>query len=76
MESESASAELQRKLRISATVADALVAGGLATIEEVAYVPVAEFLSVSGLPESEAETLRRVAKAYLLNESLGNDFFP
>jgi len=71
---ESDSAALQRKLHISAELADKLVRGGLSSLEEIAYVPFDELLQVSSLPESEARSLRRVADSYLLNESLGDDF--
>jgi len=65
---DSPSEELQRKLHIDAALAERLVAGQLTTVKEVAYVPLAEFLDVSGLASEPAAELRRIAKYYLLNE--------
>ena len=65
---ESPSAEFQRKLHVDATLADRLVAGGLTTLEEVAYVPLAELLEVSALPSESAWELRRIARLYLQND--------
>lgn len=73
---ESSSAELQRKLHIGEELANRLVSRGLVSLEEVAYVPFEELLKASQLTEQEAQTLRRVAASYLLNESLGDDFTP
>jgi transcription termination/antitermination protein NusA len=71
---ESPAAELQRKLHIDEALASQLVNGHLETIEEVAYVPIAEFLEVSGLAVADAQSLRRIAALYLLNEGLGDKF--
>jgi len=70
---ESVSAMLQRKLHIGQDLADSIVAGGLTTVEEVAYVPLAEFIEVSRPTIEEATALRSIAQKYLLNEALDND---
>jgi hypothetical protein len=73
---ESSAAELQRKLHIDEALAIQLVKGHLETIEEVAYVPLAEFLEVTGLQAADAKALRQIAALYLLNEGLGDEFGP
>jgi transcription termination factor NusA len=49
-----------------------LVAGGIATLEELGYVPIGELLSVPGLKESDAQLYRQRARAYLLHDATGN----
>ena len=68
--SESPAVMLQRTLHVNSVLASKLVAGHLVSIEEVAYVPFAELLEVSGLRNEEASALRRVAQSYLLNRDL------
>jgi hypothetical protein len=71
---ESPAALLQRKLHIALPLAERLVAHHLVTVEEVAYLPLAELVKASGLQNSEAIALRSIADKYLLNESLGDAF--
>jgi hypothetical protein len=73
---ESSVALLRRALHISTPLAERLVAHRLVTIEEVAYLPLAELVKASGLPNAEALALRSIADKYLLNESLGDDLGP
>jgi N utilization substance protein A len=53
-------------------LARTLVAGGIATLEELGYVPISELLSVPGLKESDAQLYRQRARAYLLHDAPGN----
>jgi N utilization substance protein A len=48
----------------------ALIANGITTLEELAYVPIEELLAVPGLDESEAQSFRRRAAAYLLEDAM------
>jgi hypothetical protein len=72
---ESASAMLQRKIKIDSDLADRLVAGGMETLEEVAYFPWDEYFKICQLPQKEAWDLRYIAKAYLMNEALDDEAF-
>jgi N utilization substance protein A len=54
-------------------LARTLTAGGIATLEELAYVPIAELLGVQGLEESEAQLFRKHARAYLLQDATGSE---
>jgi len=47
-------------------LARTLTAGGIVTLEELAYVPIAELLKVQGLEESQVQLFRKRARAYLL----------
>jgi len=50
-------------------LARTLTAGGIVTLEELAYVPIEELLKVQGLEESQAQLFRKRARAYLLVDS-------
>ena len=63
---ESPEAMFQRTLHMDERLARTLTAGGIATLEELAYVPIAELLKVPGLDESQAQLFRKRARAYLL----------
>ena len=61
----------QRTLRMEAEMAHTLTAGGISTLEELAYVPLNELLEVKGLAESDAQRLRALARKYLLDDVMG-----
>jgi len=61
----------QRTIRIDERLARILTAGGIVTLEELAYVPINELLAVKGLQESEAQLFRRRARAFLLGDAMG-----
>lgn len=69
-EPEDSASMFQRKLKVGSSLAQKLVAGGLTSIEDVAYIPLAEFFEVTGLGPSDAADLRFIAEAYLQNEAL------
>lgn len=71
-ESEQAAARqlFMEKLEVDEEIAAILVGEGFSTIEEIAYVPVAELLSVEGFDEDIVEELRARARDALLNEAL------
>jgi N utilization substance protein A len=71
-ESEQASARqlFVDKLEVDEEIAGILVGEGFNTVEEVAYVPVAELLAVDGFDEDIVEELRSRARDALLNEAL------
>ncbi len=50
-----------------------LVDEGFSTLEEIAYVPVSELLSIDGLDEETVEELRRRAKAVLTTRALASE---
>jgi N utilization substance protein A len=58
------------KLEVDDEIAGILVSEGFNTVEEVAYVPVAELLAVEGFDEDIVEELRSRARDALLNEAL------
>ena len=60
----------QDKLEVDEEIAGILVAEGFTTIEEIAYVPVAELLAVEGFDQDIVEELRARARDALLNEAL------
>jgi N utilization substance protein A len=62
---ESPEAMFQRILQMDERLARVLTAGGIVTLEELAYVPIDELLRIEGLGESEAQTFRSRARAYL-----------
>jgi len=70
---ESPEAMFQRTLKMEASVARVLIAGGIATLEELAYVPIGELLEVQGLDESLAQQFRKRARAYLLRDVMGDE---
>lgn len=60
-------------LDIDEDVADVLVDEGFTTLEEVAYVPLEEFLAIDGFDEDIAEELRNRAKDALLTKALADE---
>ena len=64
---------LQRTLHVSGALAERLVAGGITTLEEVAYVPLHELRQVGGLWEEEATVLRNSARKYVLDQVIGGE---
>ena len=60
-------------LDIDEDVADVLVDEGFASLEEVAYVPLEEFLAIDGFDEEIAEELRSRAKDALLTQALASE---
>ena len=58
------------KLEVDEEIAGILVSEGFSTVEEVAYVPMAELLAVEGFDEDIVEELRSRARDALLNEAL------
>ena len=59
-------------LDVDEDVAEVLVAEGFTTLEEVAYVPLEEFLAIEGFDEDIAEELRSRAKDALLTLALAS----
>jgi len=62
-----------RSLGINLASARALEAAGFTSIEEVAYVPIAELLETKEVPEHRLMEIRKVARDALLKEALGNE---
>ncbi len=58
------------KLEVDEEIAGILVGEGFTTVEEIAYVPVAELLAIEGFDEEVVEELRARARDALLNEAL------
>ncbi len=69
---ESTTEMLQRTLHISSALAIKLVAGGVSSLDEVAYLPFGELREIGDLWEEEATALRNLARHYLMNETLGD----
>jgi N utilization substance protein A len=63
----------QRTLQMGEKLARVLTAGGITTLEELAYVPIDELLGVEGLGETEAQLFRKRAVAYLLQDAMGGE---
>lgn len=61
------------KLDVDAEVADILVQEGFSTLEEVAYVPLAEMLEIVAFDESTVNELRDRARNVLLTEAIVNE---
>jgi len=61
----------QRILHVGEKLARNLMASGIATLEEVAYVPIAELMGIQGLDEPEAQRIRKHARMYLLRAAVG-----
>ncbi|MDV6326535.1 transcription termination factor NusA [Idiomarina sp. Sol25] len=73
-------AETQRLLNLFVSTLDidedfasVLVDEGFSSLEEVAYVPVAEFLDIEGMDEDIVEELRSRARAYLTTKALATE---
>ncbi|MDX1399785.1 MAG: transcription termination/antitermination protein NusA, partial [Oceanospirillum sp.] len=60
-------------LEIDEDFADVLVEEGFSTLEEVAYVPISELLSIDGFDEEIVEELRSRAKAVLTTRALASE---
>lgn len=58
------------KLDIDEELADLLIEEGFSTLEEVAYVPLAEMLEIDGLDEETVNELRNRARNVLLTEAI------
>ncbi|MDD2884972.1 MAG: transcription termination factor NusA [Dechloromonas sp.] len=58
------------KLDIDEELADLLIEEGFSTLEEVAYVPLAEMLEIDGLDEEIVNELRNRARNVLLTEAI------
>ena len=71
--SESPEAMFQRTLHMDVRLAQTLTAGGIVTLEELAYIPIAELLGVKGLEEPEEQLFRKRARAYLLVDPMGSE---
>ena len=76
-ETEAASARdsFIEKLSIDEEVASLLVEEGFLTLEEVAYVPVEELLSIPDLSEDQIMDLRESAKNILLTEAIASEAY-
>ena len=57
-------------LYIDEELADLLIEEGFSTLEEVAYVPLAEMLEIDGLDEEIVNELRNRARNVLLTEAI------
>ena len=62
--------EKVQNLEIDEDFATVLIDEGFSSLEEVAYVPVAELLAIDGMDEDIVEELRARARDALLNEAL------
>jgi len=60
-------------LDIEEDIADVLIEEGFTTLEEVAYVPLEEFLAIDGFDEDIANELRNRAKDALLTKALADE---
>jgi N utilization substance protein A len=72
LEAETAATRLlfMEKLDIDEDLADLLIGEGFSTLEEVAYVPLAEMLEIEGLDEEIVNELRARARNILLTEAI------
>ena len=61
------------KLDIDEELADLLINEGFSTLEEVAYVPLAEMLEIEGLEEDLVNELRTRARNALLTEAIATE---
>ena len=61
------------KLDVDEEVADILVQEGFASLEEVAYVPIAEMLEIPAFDEETVNELRNRARNALLTEAIVNE---
>jgi transcription termination factor NusA len=53
------------------SLAQALVAAEIVTLEELAYVPIDELLAVRGASEDDLQLFRKRAGQYLLRDVMG-----
>lgn len=72
LEAESAATRVlfMEKLDINEELANLLIEEGFSTLEEVAYVPLAEMLEIGGLEETVVNDLRERARSVLLTEAI------
>lgn len=61
------------KLDIDEELADVLIEEGFSSLEEVAYVPLAEMLEIDGLDEEIVNELRNRARNVLLTEAIATE---
>jgi len=61
------------KLDVDAEVAEILVQEGFSTLEEIAYVPLAEMNQIEAFDEATIEELRKRARAALLTEAIAKE---
>ena len=61
------------KLDIDEELADLLIEEGFSTLEEVAYVPLAEMLEIDGLDEDIVNELRNRSRNILLTEAIATE---
>lgn len=61
------------KLNVDQDVADVLVQEGFSSLEEVAYVPLAEMLEIEAFDEATVNELRERARNVLLTEAIANE---
>lgn len=69
-EQETARSLFMAKLEVDTEIAAILVQEGFSSIEEIAYVPVAELMAIEGFDEDIVEELRARARDALLTEAL------
>ena len=62
-----------KKLDVDAEVAEILVQEGFSTLEEIAYVPLAEMNEIEAFDEDTVEELRKRARAALLTEAIAKE---
>jgi N utilization substance protein A len=61
------------KLDVDETLAALLVDEGFTSLEEIAYVPVAEMLAIEGLDETIVQALRERARNALLTDAIAEE---
>lgn len=61
------------ELDIDEDLADILVEGGFSSIEEIAYLPAQEFLSIDGMDEEVISALRERARDSLLTKAIAEE---
>jgi N utilization substance protein A len=61
------------KLDVDEEVADILIQEGFSTLEEVAYVPLAEMLEIDAFDEATVNELRDRARNVLLTEAISDE---
>lgn len=61
------------KLDVDEEVADILVQEGFSTLEEIAYVPLAEMIEIEAFDEDTVNELRKRARAALLTEAIAKE---
>ncbi len=69
-EQESLLTVFTKALEVDEEVASVLIEEGFSTLEEIAYVPLAEFLAIEGFDEAIVHELRTRAKNVLLSQAM------